>query len=39
MLPWACRIAAFRAHAGYPSALVREHVHWALGRHGVKDEG
>jgi len=32
-------IAALRAYAGYPSGLMREHVSWALGRHGVKDEG
>jgi epoxyqueuosine reductase len=28
-------IAALRARADYPSALVREHVAWALGRHGL----
>ncbi|MCC7487200.1 MAG: tRNA epoxyqueuosine(34) reductase QueG [Burkholderiales bacterium] len=27
-------IAALRARAGHPSELVREHVRWALGRHG-----
>ena len=26
-------IAALRARANHPSALVREHVHWALARH------
>lgn len=28
-------IAALRARADHPSALVREHVAWALGRHGA----
>jgi epoxyqueuosine reductase len=28
-------IAALAARADHPSALVREHVHWALERHGV----
>lgn len=28
-------IAALRARAAHPSALVREHVVWALGRHGT----
>jgi epoxyqueuosine reductase len=28
-------VAALRARAGHPSALVREHVGWALARHGV----
>jgi len=28
-------IAALRERAAHPSALVREHVHWALGRHGL----
>jgi epoxyqueuosine reductase len=28
-------IAALRARASHPSALVREHVRWALERHGV----
>jgi epoxyqueuosine reductase len=28
-------VAALRARAGHPSALVREHVEWALGRHGL----
>ena len=27
-------VAALRARADHPSALVREHVHWALSRHG-----
>ncbi len=27
-------VAALRARADHPSALVREHVHWALARHG-----
>jgi epoxyqueuosine reductase len=27
-------VAALRARAGHPSALVREHVAWALARHG-----
>jgi epoxyqueuosine reductase len=27
-------VAALRARAGHPSALVREHVEWALARHG-----
>jgi epoxyqueuosine reductase len=27
-------VAALRARAEHPSALVREHVHWALARHG-----
>ena len=26
-------VAALRARADHPSALVREHVHWALSRH------
>jgi len=30
-------VAALRARADHPSALVREHVAWALARHGVKD--
>jgi epoxyqueuosine reductase len=29
-------IAALQARAGHPSALVREHVAWALGRHAGK---
>ena len=29
-------IAALQARAGHPSALVREHVGWALARHGRK---
>jgi epoxyqueuosine reductase len=29
-------IAALQARAGHPSALVREHVTWALARHGVR---
>ena len=28
-------VAALRARADDPSALVREHVAWALGRHGA----
>lgn len=28
-------VAALRARAGHPSGLVREHVDWALERHGV----
>ncbi len=28
-------VAALRARAGHPSSLVREHVQWALARHGV----
>ncbi|WP_373896784.1 tRNA epoxyqueuosine(34) reductase QueG [uncultured Massilia sp.] len=28
-------VAALRARAGHPSALVREHVAWALARHGA----
>jgi epoxyqueuosine reductase len=28
-------VAALRARAGHPSALVREHVEWALARHGA----
>ncbi|MFW5926691.1 MAG: tRNA epoxyqueuosine(34) reductase QueG [Wenzhouxiangella sp.] len=28
-------IAALRARRDHPSELVREHVHWALGRHGA----
>src|SRR5690606_32060464 len=31
-------IEALRKHAWHPSALVREHVHWALQRHGVAVE-
>ena len=31
-------IAVLRARAGHSSALVREHLNWALRRHGVKDE-
>ena len=31
-------IAALRARAHHPSALVREHVRWALQRHGVNGE-
>src|SRR6185503_19142441 len=27
-------VAALRSRADHPSALVREHVHWALSRHG-----
>jgi epoxyqueuosine reductase len=27
-------VAALRERAGHPSALVREHVAWALARHG-----
>jgi epoxyqueuosine reductase len=30
-------VAALRARSGHPSALVREHVAWALARHGVLD--
>jgi epoxyqueuosine reductase len=30
-------VAALRARAAHPSALVREHVAWALARHGVID--
>ncbi|BEV73352.1 tRNA epoxyqueuosine(34) reductase QueG [Paludibacterium sp. THUN1379] len=30
-------IAALQARADHPSALVREHVAWALARHGVPD--
>jgi epoxyqueuosine reductase len=26
-------VAALRSRADHPSALVREHVHWALSRH------
>lgn len=29
-------VAALRARAAYPSSLVREHVQWALARHGVE---
>lgn len=29
-------IAALRSRSEHPSALVREHVHWALGRHGIE---
>ena len=29
-------VAALRARAAHPSALVREHVAWALARHGIK---
>ncbi len=32
-------LGALRARADHASALVREHVAWALERHGVKDEG
>jgi epoxyqueuosine reductase len=28
-------VAALRARAAEPSALVREHVAWALGEHGA----
>jgi epoxyqueuosine reductase len=28
-------VAALRARAAHPSELVREHVAWALARHGV----
>ena len=28
-------VAALRSRAAHPSALVREHVLWALGRHGL----
>ncbi|OEY65249.1 tRNA epoxyqueuosine(34) reductase QueG [Marinobacter sp. X15-166B] len=28
-------IEALRSRAGHPSPLVREHVHWALARHGL----
>jgi epoxyqueuosine reductase len=28
-------VAALRARLDHPSALVREHVGWALARHGV----
>jgi len=30
-------VTALRARAAHPSALVREHVAWALARHGIKD--
>jgi epoxyqueuosine reductase len=30
-------VAALRARAGHPSALVREHVEWALARHSDLD--
>lgn len=29
-------LAALRSRADHPSALVREHVHWALERHGIR---
>jgi len=29
-------VAALRTRTDHPSALVREHVAWALARHGVK---
>ena len=29
-------VAALRARADHPSALVREHVHWALSQHGMR---
>lgn len=32
-------IAALEKHRNHPSALVREHVHWALARHGVSVPG
>lgn len=32
-------VAALRARADYPSALVREHVAWALARHGMREGG
>jgi epoxyqueuosine reductase len=32
-------VAALRARRDDPSALVREHVGWALSRHGIQDEG
>ena len=32
-------VDALRAQADHSSPLVREHVSWALGRHGVRDEG
>jgi epoxyqueuosine reductase len=31
-------VGALRAHAHHASAFVREHVAWALGRHGVGDQ-
>jgi epoxyqueuosine reductase len=31
-------LAALRARAEHPSALVREHVHWALARHAVRKD-
>ncbi|MGH8378341.1 MAG: tRNA epoxyqueuosine(34) reductase QueG [Gammaproteobacteria bacterium] len=30
-------IAALKARSRHPSELVREHVQWALGRHGIND--
>jgi epoxyqueuosine reductase len=30
-------IAALRARSAHPSPLVREHVEWALSRHGIRD--
>jgi epoxyqueuosine reductase len=30
-------VAALQQRQSHPSALVREHVEWALGRHGVVD--
>jgi epoxyqueuosine reductase len=33
--PGAAVLAALRSRAAHPSALVREHVQWALGRHGA----
>ena len=32
-------VAALRARAAHPSAMVREHVAWALARHGVQEGG
>ncbi|MCA1248551.1 tRNA epoxyqueuosine(34) reductase QueG [Massilia sp. MS-15] len=32
-------VAALRARAGHPSPLVREHVAWALARHGLAPAG
>ncbi|EGH18983.1 iron-sulfur cluster-binding protein, partial [Pseudomonas savastanoi pv. glycinea str. race 4] len=32
-------IEALHARRDYPSELVREHVEWALQRHGVADAG
>lgn len=32
-------VSALRSRADHPSALLREHMKWALGRHGIKNDG